>query len=85
MSVTLAEALAAAGTTVRIVEVADASRSGLAGATTAELGEDSTGWRRGRRGDVSIDRLAFRAADIHQVPAVAQFLRNSTGDPETVR
>jgi hypothetical protein len=71
VSVTLAEALADAGTRVRIVEIADASRSGLAGATTAELGEDGTGWRRGRRGDIHIDRLAFRAAAIEQVPAPA--------------
>lgn len=71
VSVTLAEALAAAGSCVRIVEVADASRSGLAAATTAELGEDGTGWRRGRRGDIYIDRLAFRAATVEQVPAPA--------------
>jgi hypothetical protein len=71
VAVTLAEALAAAGTSVRIIEVADASRSGLAGATTAELGEDGTGWRRGRRGDIHIDRLAFRASAVEQVPAPA--------------
>ncbi|MBN9619635.1 MAG: hypothetical protein J0H43_07880 [Actinobacteria bacterium] len=75
VAVALAEALAAAGSNVWIVEVADASRSGLAGATTAELGEDGTGWRRGRRsgpwGDIHIDRLAFRAAAIEQVPAPA--------------
>lgn len=71
VAVTLAEALAAGGTSVRIVEVADASRSGLAGATTAELGEDGSGWRRGRRGDIHVDRLAFRAAAIEQVPAPA--------------
>lgn len=71
VAVTLGEALAADGSCVRIVEVADASRSGLAGATTAELGEDGTGWRRGRRGDIFIDRLAFRAAAVEQVPAPA--------------
>lgn len=71
VAVALAEALAAAGSRVRIVEVADASRSGLAAATSAELGEDGTGWRRGRRGDLHIDRLAFRAAAIEQVPAPA--------------
>jgi hypothetical protein len=71
VAVTLAEALNASARHVRIVEVADASRSGLAGATTAELGEDGGGWRRGRRGDVVIDRLAFRALAIGQVPAPA--------------
>lgn len=71
VAVTLAEALATSGSSVRIVEVADASRSGLAAATTAELGEDGAGWRRGRRGDIHIDRLAFRAAAIDEVPAPA--------------
>ncbi len=72
VAVTLAQALEKdCGRTVRIVEVADASRSGLAAATNAEFGEDGTGWRRGRRGDTCIDRLAFRAAVISHVPAPA--------------
>lgn len=72
VAVTLAEALHDSGRPVRIVEVADASRSGLAAATTDELGEHGTGWRRGRRGDVVIDRLAVRALAIGQVPAPAR-------------
>jgi hypothetical protein len=71
VAVTLAEALHEGGRPVRIVEVADASRSGLAAATTAELGEDGTGWRRGRRGEVVVDRLAYRELAIGQVPAPA--------------
>ena len=75
VAVTLAEALQDSGRAVRIVEVADASRSGLAAATNVEFGEDGTGWRRGRRGDTYVDRLAFRASVISQVPAPAPAAR----------
>jgi hypothetical protein len=69
VAVAVAEALARPGTPVRIVEVADPCRSGLAAATSAELGEDGSGWRRGRRGAVTVDRLADRVASIDDVPA----------------
>jgi hypothetical protein len=68
VAVTLAEALAKTGARVRLIEVADPSRSGLAAATSAELGEDGSGWRRGRRGAVTLDRLADRVASLEAVP-----------------
>lgn len=68
VAVALAEAVCDAGRAVRVIEVADASRSGLAAASSAELGEDGTGWRRGRRGGIRIDRLALRVRGIDDVP-----------------
>ena len=58
VAVAIAEALAAGGTATRLVEVADPARSGLAAATSAELGVDGSGWRHGRRGPLQVDRLA---------------------------
>lgn len=56
---TLALALATAiRVPARVVEAAGAGRSGLAGAATAELGPTGTGWVRGRRDQVVLDRLA---------------------------
>jgi hypothetical protein len=65
----LAEALASpsgrargtvrAGGPVHLVELAPASRSGLAAVTTRELGVDPSGmWRRGERGPIVVDRRA---------------------------
>jgi hypothetical protein len=71
VAVLLAEALCETGRATRVVEVADPSRSGLAAATNAELGEHATGWRRGRRGDIHIDRLARPLPSVEQVPAPA--------------
>jgi len=60
---TLALALAAASTTpARVVECCSASASGLAAASTAELGATDTGWRRGLRDGAHHRILLERAA-----------------------
>jgi hypothetical protein len=43
---------------VQLVESADPSRSGLAAASSSELGLDEVGWRRGRRGKIDLARPA---------------------------
>src|SRR5690348_9315386 len=48
VALAVAEALAAGGASTRLLDCADPARSGLAAATTTELGVDEVGWRRGR-------------------------------------
>jgi len=68
----VAEALAAGGVPTRLVDCADPARSGLAAATTTELGVDEVGWRRGRRESpgavVHVDRLAGPVPGIDHTP-----------------
>ena len=65
---TLALALATAAGESRVVECAPAPASGLAAAPTAELGRDASGWLRGTRGPVSIERAAEVLASAGEVP-----------------
>ncbi|MGY1829021.1 hypothetical protein ACI8AA_01185 [Geodermatophilus sp. SYSU D01180] len=44
----------------QVVEYAEPTRSGLAVASSIELGVDGAGWRRGRRGHLDVFRLARR-------------------------
>ena len=67
VAVAIAEAVAAGGTPTRLMEVADPARSGLAAATSAELGVDESGWRHGRRGPLQIDRLAEHVGALGEV------------------
>jgi hypothetical protein len=69
-TVALAMALAAleSGRSVRLLDCASAERSGLLTAVDAELGVDS-GWRRGRRARLPIDRVAETLASVADVPA----------------
>lgn len=53
---TVALALATAAGDARVIECCPATASGLAAATTAELGTSPRGWTLGRRGRVSIAR-----------------------------
>lgn len=53
----------------RVVECCSASASGLAAATTAELGLHPTGWRQGRREQVLIERACEVLAGVDEVPA----------------
>ncbi|MDT0262338.1 hypothetical protein [Jatrophihabitans lederbergiae] len=58
VALAVADAAAAAGA-VHLVETAHPARSGLVAASRSELGMDSSGaWRRGLRGNVTIDRRA---------------------------
>jgi hypothetical protein len=59
VALAIADAAAAAGRTTHLVETAHPTRSGLVAAANAELGLDASGaWRRGSRGQVTIDRRA---------------------------
>lgn len=62
VALAIADAAAAAGRTTHLVETAHPTRSGLVAAANAELGVDAGGaWRRGSRGQVTIDRRAGNA------------------------
>jgi hypothetical protein len=67
---TFAVALAtAADTDARVVECSSATTSGLAAASTAELGADPSGWVQGTRGDVLLQRTGVTLASLHDVPS----------------
>ena len=65
----LALALAtASGGRARVIECSSATASGLAGASTAELGPDASGWTRGTRGEVVLERTGDVLAGVGEVP-----------------
>jgi len=67
---TFALALAtAANTDARVVECSSATTSGLAAASTAELGAHPSGWVQGSRGDVLLQRTGVALANLHDVPS----------------
>ena len=72
---TVALALATAATTpARVVECCPPSASGLAAASTAELGAtpaagDGAGWRQGRRDEVLIERTSETHTGVDDVPS----------------
>jgi hypothetical protein len=66
---TIALALAsAAGRSARILECRSGTTSGLAVASTAELGAHPSGWRRGIRGDVLLERASGLLTRVDEVP-----------------
>jgi hypothetical protein len=70
---TTALALAqATGGPCRLIECAPPAASGLAGASTAELGDTGTGWRRGARDHVLIDRASHGALTPVDLPIPAE-------------
>lgn len=66
-TVALALALACDGPT-RVVECCSVSASGLAGASTSELGLDATGWRQGKRGCVLLERTSELFGSVEDLP-----------------
>jgi hypothetical protein len=67
---TFALALAtAADTAARVVECSSATTSGLAAASTAELGSHPSGWLQGSRGDVLLQRTGVALASVQDVPS----------------
>jgi hypothetical protein len=66
-SVALAAGLAAA-TPVRVIECCSVTASGLAAASTAELGLHPTDWRQGKRDHVLLERASEILAGADQVP-----------------
>ncbi len=65
---TLALLLAGASKRSRVLDCAPAAYSGLAGASTAELGQTVDGWTQGRRGTVLIQRRPDQPAAPAAVP-----------------
>ncbi len=66
VALAVAEGLAE-GWRVQLVDYAEPVRSGVAAASTIELGTDGAGWRRGRRGRLDVFRLA-RPPDDGELP-----------------
>ncbi|QSR24093.1 hypothetical protein CFH99_00435 [Nocardioides aromaticivorans] len=66
-TVALATGLAAAAP-VRVVECCSVTASGLAAASTAELGLHPTDWRQGRRDHVLLERASEVLAGVDEVP-----------------
>ncbi len=67
-TVALALALATAAGAARVIECCTVTASGLAAASTAELGRTGSGWARGRRGRVLIERTDEMLAGPGEVP-----------------
>ncbi|QSR30189.1 hypothetical protein CFI00_06595 [Nocardioides sp. S5] len=66
-TVALATGLAA-GVPVRVIECCSVTASGLAAASTAELGLHPTDWRQGKRDDVLLERASEVLAGVDEVP-----------------
>jgi hypothetical protein len=69
VALAVAEAAGESGPSVRLLDCASAERSGLLTAVDAELGVEPSGWRRGRRARLPIDRVAGVLASAADVPA----------------
>ena len=67
-TVALATGLAAAAP-VRVIECCSVTASGLAAASTAELGLHPTDWRQGKRDHVLLERASEVLAGVDEVPA----------------
>lgn len=66
-TVALAAGLAA-GSPVRVIECCSVTASGLAAASTAELGLHPTDWRQGKRDHVLLERASEVLAGVDEVP-----------------
>ena len=71
-TVAVTMATAAQRQKVRVVECSPMHATGLAAATTAELGVSDTGWRRGMRDQVLIERTTGAFEHVDDVPAPDQ-------------
>ena len=69
VALAVAQAAGESGRSVRLLDCASAERSGLLTAVDAELGVEPSGWRRGRRGRLLIDRVAEVMTSAADVPA----------------
>jgi len=69
LALAVADAARASGRSVRLLDCASPERSGLTTAVDAELGVDGSGWRRGRRAGLPIDRVSDAVASATELPA----------------
>ena len=83
-TVALAVALSA-NVPARVIECCSSSASGLAAATTAELGLHPGGWQQGRRDQVLIERTSEVLAGVDEVPTPASFESGLNDDARTAR
>lgn len=65
---TVALAVATAAGAARVLECCTVTASGLAGASTAELGRDVSGWCQGNRGQVLLERTGEVLLGVDEVP-----------------
>jgi hypothetical protein len=69
VALSVAQAAGESGQSVRLLDCASAERSGLLTAVDAELGVEPGGWRRGRRAQLPIYRVADVLVSAADVPA----------------
>ena len=69
VALAVAQAALQSGSSARLLDCASAPRSGLLTAVDADLGVDGSGWRRGRRARLAIDRVCDVLASAADVPA----------------
>jgi hypothetical protein len=72
VALAVAQAALESGRSARLLDCASPQRSGLLTAVDAELGVDASGWRRGRRALLPIDRLCDGLASPAEVPAAPE-------------
>lgn len=76
---TVALAVASCASDARVVECCTVASSGLAGASTAEMGVTADGWVQGTRADqLLIERRSDRVADVAAMPAPSPTTRTVT-------
>ncbi|MFC3689259.1 hypothetical protein [Aquipuribacter hungaricus] len=74
------------GTAVRVVECSPPAASGVAAASASELGRDPSGWLRGQRGDLLLERIADDVDAADGVPLPSPFpTAGLTAGPATSR
>jgi hypothetical protein len=72
LALAVAQAALESGRSARLLDCASPRRSGLLTAVDAELGLDGSGWRRGRRARLPIERVCDALASATDVPAPPQ-------------
>lgn len=75
---TVALAVASCASGARVVECCTVASSGLAGASTAEMGVTADGWVQGTRDEVLIERRSDRVPDLEAMPAPTSTTRTLT-------
>lgn len=71
VALAIATQAAAGGTATRVVECCTVTSSGLAAASTAELGLDPSGWVQGTRDQVLLERASHVLVSVDEVPCPA--------------
>lgn len=75
---TVALALTSCAGDARVVECCTVASSGLAGASTAEMGRTAEGWVQGTRDQLLIERRSDRVPNLESIPAPSPTTRDLT-------